>query len=135
MQYKTDLILKNFAPAVLRIGIALVFLWFGSQQLIHTDQWLGYIPQMLVALSHLSTATLVHFNGAFEIVFGFALLCGYFTRTSALLLALHILDITLVVGYTSIGVRDFGLSIATIAIFLYGSDYFTIDRKIISSKV
>jgi len=65
----------------------------------------------------LSAVTLVHLNGVFEIIFGTALLLGFFTQLSAFLLALHMLDITFTVGFDSIGVRDFGLSIATIVIF------------------
>lgn len=120
--------MKNFAPVVIRIGMALVFLWFGSQQLIHTSMWTSLIPQYVINLSGQTATTLVHFNGAFEIVFGLFLLLGYFTRVTALLLALHILDITFTVGYTSIGVRDFGLSLATISVFLYGIDIWCLDK-------
>jgi uncharacterized membrane protein YphA (DoxX/SURF4 family) len=130
MNQNTSLILKNIAPTVLRIGMALVFLWFGSQQLLHTSMWIGLIPDWVTSLTGFTTATVVHFNGAFEIVFGLALLTGYFTRVTALLLALHMLSITFDIGYTAVGVRDFGLSIAAIAVFLNGSDYFTLDRKL-----
>ena len=119
--------MKSLAPTVLRIGMAIVFLWFGTQQLLHTSAWIGLIPKSVMSISGLTAATLVHFNGAFEIVFGLCLLFGFFTRTTALLLALHILDITYVVGYNAVGVRDFGLSIATIALFLYGMDSVSLD--------
>lgn len=119
--------MKFFAPTVLRVGIALVFLWFGSQQLLHTSAWIGLIPKSVIDISGLTASTLVHFNGAFEIVFGICLFLGFFTRTVALFLALHILDITFVVGYGATGVRDFGLSIATISLFLYGQDFVSLD--------
>jgi len=124
--------LKLFAPVVLRIGLSLVFIWFGSQQLLNTKMWIGLIPQSVISISHLSATTLVHFNGAFEIVFGLALLIGISTRVVAFLLALHIIDIMFVVGYGPIGVRDFGLSVATVAIFLNGADFFTVDRFLAS---
>ena len=119
--------MKKYAPAVLRIGIALVFLWFGTQQIINPDMWVGYIPEWLVGIFSLSALKLVYFNGVFEIFFASALLLGYFTRVSALLLALHMLDITYIVGFDAVGVRDFGLSIATIAIFMFGIDTFSLD--------
>jgi uncharacterized membrane protein YphA (DoxX/SURF4 family) len=119
--------MKNFAPVLLRIGIALVFLWFGQEQLIHTSSWISFIPSWITSMTGISAATLVHFNGAFEVVFGFCLIFGYFTRVTALLLALHMLDITFTVGYNQIGIRDFGLSIAAIAVFLHGVDYWCID--------
>ena len=120
--------MKVFAPVVLRIGLALVFLWFASQQILNTDMWTSFIPSWITSISGLDATFWVHFNGAFEIVFGLCLLTGYFTRTTALLLALHMLDITFTVGYSSIGVRDFGLAIATLAVFLYGTDVWCLDN-------
>lgn len=114
--------------AFLRIGMSLVFLWFATQQFLHTQMWTSYIPEWVMKFSSLDAVTLVHINGSFEFVFGIALLFGICTRTSALLLGLHMAEITFTVGYDSIGVRDFGLSIATFAIFLYGADYYCIDR-------
>jgi uncharacterized membrane protein YphA (DoxX/SURF4 family) len=119
--------------AVLRIGMSLVFIWFGTQQFLHTQSWVSYIPQWVMDMSSLDAVTLVHINGAFEIVFGIALLLGICTRVTALLLALHMAEIAFTVGYDSIGVRDFGLTIATFAIFLYGADRYCLDRFI--SKV
>ncbi len=115
---------RLYAPAVLRIGISLVFLWFGTQQLINTNQWVGLIPESLTNVINISTSTLVHFNGSFEIVFGLALLFGFFTRITSLLLALHMFHIMLTVGYSAIGVRDFGVAIATTAVFSIWSTCF-----------
>ncbi len=120
--------LKPFAPVVIRIGMGIVFLWFGSDQFIHTSDWLGYIPQSISDMLPIGTATIVHLNAAFEIIFGLALFLGFYTRLAAFLLALHLLDITYIVGYSALGVRDFGLSIATISIWLYGNDFFSLDR-------
>ena len=126
--------MKELAPVVLRIGMAIVFLWFGTQQLLHTSMWVGLIPALLTKVSGLTSSTLVHFNGAFEIVFGLAVLIGYQTRVAALFLGLHLLTITLDVGYGAIGVRDFGLSIASLAVALYGAGGFSLDaRKMIST--
>jgi uncharacterized membrane protein YphA (DoxX/SURF4 family) len=116
-----------YAPVIVRIGLALVFLWFGSSQIIDTSFWGGFIPDWVVNLSHLSATTLVHFNAGFEIVFGLCLLAGYFTRVVAFFLALHLLDIMFTMGYTSIGVRDFGLSLAAISVFLNGADVWSLD--------
>lgn len=119
--------MKKIAPTVLRIGIALVFLWFGTEQIINPNMWVGYIPESLVSMLSLSALKLVYLNGLFEIIFASALLLGYFTRFTALLLALHMLDITYVVGFDAVGVRDFGLAIATITIFMFGVDHFSLD--------
>lgn len=119
--------MRKFAPIILRIGLSLVFLWFGSQQIINTNEWVTFIPNWITSLSGISASFFVYLNGSFEIIFGLFLLTGYFTRVTAFLLAFHMIDIAFVVGYSSIGIRDFGLSVATISVFLYGPDSWSID--------
>jgi|SRR5581483_2218511 len=126
--------LKSFSPVLLRIGLALIFLWFGTNQFTHTNDWLGFVPDSIANLSHLSTTTLVHLNGAFEIIFGAALLLGIFTRFVSFLLALHLLDIMFIVGLNALGVRDFGLTIATFAVWMHGRDFLTLDSYIAKEK-
>ena len=121
--------MKEAAPIVLRIAVSLVFLWFGSQQIMNTKMWLSFVPDVAVSMSGLTASTLVHFNGALEIVFGLALIAGFFTRISALVLALHLFGITMTLGLSPIGVRDFGLSFATLAVFLYGCDSLSLDVR------
>jgi uncharacterized membrane protein YphA (DoxX/SURF4 family) len=120
--------MKMYSPAFLRIGMAIVVIWFGSQELMYPDMWTSFIPQSVVNMSHMNANLLVHINGSFEIVFGLALLLGIQTRLTALLLALHMLDITYIVGYNAVGVRDFGLSIALISIFMYGQSLLSINN-------
>lgn len=119
---------KSYSPVVLRIGIALVFLWFGINQMIDVKSWVDFVPESVIKLSGLNVVTLVYLNGIFEIVFGTAMLFGYCTRLSALALAIHMFEITYIVGYDSIGVRDFGLSIATFVVFMNGMDIFSLDK-------
>ena len=121
--------LELYAPAVLRIGMAIVILWFSLQQFIHNSAWVAYIPDSIVTMTHLSASTLVLLNAVFELVFGLALMFGIYTRFSALLLALHLFDIMWVVGYGEIGVRDFGLAIGTLVVFMNGSDIFCFHQK------
>ncbi len=108
--------------------MSLVFLWFGSQQFLNPDMWIGFVPEWVVQMSPVGIVTLIHINGALELVFGTALLLGLFTRISALILALHMAHITSMIGYSSIAVRDFGLTVATLAIFLNGADHMSLDQ-------
>jgi uncharacterized membrane protein YphA (DoxX/SURF4 family) len=119
--------MKNFAPIFLRITMSAVILWFGVSQLADPNSWLGFLPTWTASLP-ISPVHLVYLNGWFELTFGFALLCGFYTRFVAILLALHLFDIAYIVGYTAIGVRDFGLATATLSIFFYGWDYWSVDR-------
>ena len=120
--------LRLYAPAVVRYGMALVILWFGTQQIINPGDWIAYVPQSIATITHLSLNAIVNYNGIFEIVFGVLLLIGWQTRWVALILALHLFDIMYTVGYGEIGVRDFGLAVATFSIFMYGSDVLCIHQ-------
>ncbi len=118
------------APIILRIGIAMVFIWFGYSQVTDQVQWTAYVPNSIIEISGMTAESLVLFNGIFEIIFGIALLVGFWTRTAALLLFIHMIEITYIVGFDATGVRDFGLTIATLSIFLSGKDSFTLDALI-----
>ncbi|HVU06706.1 MAG TPA: DoxX family protein [Candidatus Paceibacterota bacterium] len=126
--------LYALAPTILRIGMALVFLWFGSSQFIDTVAWTAYVPEWVVSMSPVSVETLVHINGAIEIVFGTALLLGFFTRIAGFILALHMVHIATLVGYNATGVRDFGLAIAAIAVWLNGKDAWTLDAYLAKDR-
>lgn len=120
---------SKYAPSVLRIGMAIVVLWFSTAQFINPSEWSAYVPDSAVNLLGVSSVTLVYLNAIFELVFGLMMLFGIYTRLSALLLSLHLFDIMYVVGYGQIGVRDFGLAIATLAVFLQGADILCLDYK------
>ncbi len=119
--------LNIYSASVLRIGIALVFLWFGWSQIHNTNEWIGFVPQWVGDISRLSSTTIVHLNGLFEIVFGSALLLGLFTRFVAFFLTLHMIDITYIVGLNAVGVRDFGLAVAVVAVWMNGVDVWSLD--------
>jgi len=118
---------KKFAPIILRYGIGLVYLWFGISQLLNPANFVGYLPDFIFNSSYATTFVLI--NAVFEIIASILLISGIFTRIVAILLALHLLAITIDVGYGEIGVRDFGLTIATITIFLWGEDEWCMEKK------
>jgi len=113
--------LKTLAPTVLRISLSLVFLYFGFTQLQRPETFIGWLPAE-AALIPLSARTLIVLNGSFEVIAGIALFIGIYTRLSSALLGLHLLAITISIGYTEIGVRDFGLALAALSIALFGAD-------------
>ena len=108
------------------MGIAAVIIWFGYQQLSDPNSWLGFLPPWSTTLP-ISQLSLIYFNGWFELVAGTMLFLGLYTRTVALFIAIHMLDITLTVGYGAIGVRDFGLTVAATSLFFYGSSPISMD--------
>ena len=117
----------KYAPVVVRLGLSLVLLWFGINQILYPLNWFGWVPPSVSAFMDVHMVVLI--NGIFEVVFGLLLLVGIFTRFASFLLALHLLGITLSIGLNEIGVRDFGLTLAMISVFLHGPDFWCFDRR------
>ena len=119
---------KKYAPILVRYALSFVFLWFGLSQLADQASFLGYLPQWTYHLP-IAPSTFVLLNGAFETLLGVLLACGLFTRAAALLLGLHLVGIAVSLGYNDIAIRDVGLALATLAIFLQGSDDWCLERR------
>lgn len=116
------------APLIARVGLALVFLYFGLSQLRDPSSFVGWLPPEVGAIP-LPSVTIILLNGALEVFFGTLLLLGIYTRLSAAILGVHLLGIAVSMGFTQTSVRDFGLSIATIAIAFYGPDTYSVDWR------
>jgi len=129
MTYKT---LTKLSPVFLRYGIALVFLWFGLNQLLYASAWVAWLPTWVSSLP-IEPLVFIYLNGVLEVVLGSFLAFGLFTRLSALLLSLHLFGIAFSLGYNDIAIRDIGLAIATFAVALHGSDFLSYDKKLLRS--
>lgn len=103
---------------VLRYGLAVVFLYFGFSQLFDSLRWVALVPSWAVELIHLPPAMIVLANGVFDLIGGTLLVFGLWVRPVAYVLSLHVLLIAASLGVTPVGVRDFGLAMATLALGL-----------------
>ena len=117
------------APTVLRFGLAVLFLWFGLSQVTNPEGWVAWVPEWPTAQTGISVEILVFLNGLFETILGTALALGFWTRLTAFLLSAHLFFIAYEIGYNDIGVRDFSLAIATLALALFGPDRYTLDVR------
>lgn len=120
---------KNYSIPIIRIGLALVLLWFGLDEIINPENWFGYIPPGLSSILPINLDAFITINGIFEIIIGFLLLIGYYTRIIAFIAALHLLSITIAVGYNEIGIRDFGLTLMAVSLIFSGAGSFSLDNK------
>ena len=121
--------LTRFSPVFLRYSMAFLFIWFGTNQLLHASLWVAWLPSWVSSLP-IQATSFIYLNGVFETIFGILLALGLFTRLSALLLSLHLFGIAFTIGYNDIGVRDFCLALATMAVAFYGSDMWSYDKKL-----
>ena len=110
--------MQTWSFIILRIGIGLVIIYFGLQQVSDPSGWIAYLPAWVKILP-ISEMNFIYLNGYFELIFGTLLVLGFYTKIISFLLSLHLLSIVYTVGYNEIGVRDFGIFIALVSIFLH----------------
>lgn len=127
--------LSSIAPVVLRLSLAGVFMWFGISQIVNAGAWTSLVPEWATGIFGMTSVTIVNLNGVFEIIAAMMLAIGIYVRPVATLLAIHLFVITTHLGINAIGVRDFGLSFATLAVALLGTDKYCVgDNTLLVSK-
>ncbi|MEK6927400.1 MAG: DoxX family protein [Nanoarchaeota archaeon] len=119
--------LEKYASPFLRISISLVFLWFGITQVISPTNWTSFLPNFILNFGW-NPEIFIYLNAALEIILGIFLLIGLFVRFSAFILAIHLLFISFSLGYNAVAIRDLGLTLATLSIFLTGPDEYCLDK-------
>lgn len=112
---------KEYAPAIARYGVGIVFFIFGISQIINPENWVAWLPSFSFNLG-ITGESLIYINGAFDFIVGALLLIGIWIRPVALVGAVHIAGIIVSLGYNDIAIRDFGLLLVLISVFLNGSD-------------
>jgi uncharacterized membrane protein YphA (DoxX/SURF4 family) len=119
---------SRYAPLFARVGVGFVFLIFGIWQLINPQGWLGYVPNFILN-SGINPITILLLNGVFDLLIGLGLVLGLFLRIVSLLGIIHLAGISYSLGWNDVAVRDIGLMIVLIAIFLQGPDEFCLSKR------
>lgn len=120
------------ARLVLRYSWSLLFLWFGTQQVMNPSDWVAFLPEMTGYLP-MPAEMLIQLNGWMEVCCAILLAAGLFTRVMAIILAGHLAGIAVTVG-GAIGVRDAALAAAGLSIALTGPDAWSLDTKLRKDK-
>ncbi len=110
---------RKYAPISVRLGIGSVFLLLGIDQFMNPAAWVAWMPSWI---SWVSPEQFFFLNGIFNSIIGLLLVVGFFTRIAALFAMLHLIGVLVSLGYNDIAIRDFGLLLATLSVFLYGKD-------------
>ena len=128
---------NEYGPILVRWTVGIVFFLFGLGQVLDPNYFRGFLPNFLFSSPWATQIVLT--NGGVEIILSLLLFWGFYTRIIATLLGLHLLGITIDVGFSSIGIagtpftdtgiRDLGLTLATFAVALYGPDRLCRDSK------
>lgn len=111
--------MNNFSFRVLKIGLAITFIWIGVLILKDPEAWGGGFIEpwaLKFLLVPLKTAMLA--TGIFDISVGLLFLISRFAWLAGLLGAIHLIIVLAVSGINAITVRDLGLLAGAIAVFL-----------------
>lgn len=102
---------------ILRLGLGIVFLYFGINQLLNPSEWIIFLPDFL---SNFKFATyFIYLNGVFDILLGLFFLFGFLLKIVSVLAFFHLLGIIFFsLGInSSIGIRDLGLAFSALSLF------------------
>ncbi len=98
---------------ILRLSLALVFLWFGVDKFINPDYWINaWVPLWFLAVLerlNMEPVKFIYLNGIFEIVIGLGLVFNIFVKTFSFLAVLFLAAVMLSSGFNEVIIRDFGL--------------------------
>ena len=138
---------QKYSATIIRVGIAFVLLWFGINQLVNPESFLGYMPHWLYPHAHdaqmqhehpmqlmhnipiPSAHTVLMGNGIVDATIGLLLLVGFYTRIAAFIAALHLLGIAISLGYNDIAIRDIGLAIMAASLVFSGAGPLSFDSR------
>jgi len=117
----------DYGKLVLRIGLGLVFLYFGLNQLIEPTRWVDLIPETFTKF--IDPKIIIYLNGIFDILIAFFLFCGIFIKIISILGFIHLIGVSLFsLGFTPSGIRDLGLAFAILSLYFFGEDGFNIKK-------
>ncbi len=119
--------MKPTTALCLRLGLGLVLIWFGVSEILDPVTWSAYVPSLVEPLLPVPVTTFVMVNGGLEIILGGFLILGFYLQLTSIIVALHMFFIVLGVGYNEIGVRDFGLFMAAVALAVSEDLRYTLD--------
>lgn len=121
-----NLFQQDYGQILLRWSMGLVFLIFGIMQIYAPTNWTGYLPDFITGSS---SVLFVIVNGSVEIFLGLLIIFGLYTRIAAIILGVHLIGISVSLGFTALALRDWGIALATISIAFFDPDMYCFDRK------
>ena len=116
---------------ILRVGLAITFLWIGVLILKEPEAWGGYLQPWAAGLLPVPIAQAMIGTAFLDIAIGVLLLFDSFVWLAALVGAIHLMIVLVVSGITDITVRDIGILAAAVALV---ADSLPKNKLIISKK-
>lgn len=110
--------MKQSAHQILRVGIAITFLWISILIFQEPEAWGSFIQPWAAGLLPLSLKSAMIGTAILDAVIGFLLLVDSWAWLAALAGSIHLIIVLTVSGINVITVRDIGLLAAAIALLI-----------------
>lgn len=108
---------------ILRVGMAITFIWIGILILKSPESWGGYLQPWAVKLLPVPIKQALISTAVLDITIGVLFLVDWLPWLAGLLASLHLVSVLTVSGITDITVRDIGLLAGCIVIMTESLPY------------
>ena len=125
--------MKKLSFHILRVGLAITFLWIGFLILKAPEAWGGYLQPWAVRLLPVPLPEAMMGAAIVDLAIGFFLLIDSFVWLAALIGAMHIVIVLITSGITDITVRDIAIVAAASALSIDSLPQ-TLTDKIVTWK-
>lgn len=113
----------RYSQLSIRIGLAIVYCWFGVDKFIRPDYWINaWMPawaQHIAQALGMSTTDAVILIGIFEVLVATSLVTGFFIRVFAVIAIVFLATGLVVHGFNEVLVRDIGLIAGLLALAIW----------------
>ena len=113
---------------ILRVGLAITFLWIGVLIFKEPEAWGGYLMPWAANLLPIPIREAMIGTAILDVVIGILLLIDSFIWLAALAGAIHLIIVLAVTGITDVTVRDIGILAAMIALMVDSLSKTFIDK-------
>lgn len=110
--------MKKISFHILRVGMAITFLWIGILILKNPEIWSGYLKPWAVDLLPIPLEQAMMGTAILDIMIGLFLLIGVFVWLAAFVAALHMMVILVTSSITDITVRDIAILAAALGLMI-----------------
>ena len=120
--------MKRASFHILRVGLAITYLWIGVLIIRNTEAWSGYLQPWAAGLLPVPLAQAMIVTAVLDIAIGIFLLINFLPWLVALIGAVHLVIILIVSGITDITARDIGILAGMLALMIDSSPPLIIRR-------
>jgi len=111
--------MKKSAFHILRVGMAITFLWIGILIFQNPEAWGSYLQPWAADFLPIPLKEAMIGTAILDIAIGIFLLIDVFTWLAGLLGAFHLIIVLITTGINAITVRDIGLFAAALALAIH----------------